>query len=102
MHNHTGTHLDTFSHVYRENSVYNNAPPPSPDNTVNGDAASVKFMVGRGVLLDVAKYKGQDPLPSGYWISLEDLKNTAKPKKGEKKKAKIFLGGPAGRRRGKG
>jgi hypothetical protein len=22
MHNHTGTHLDTFSHVYRENSVY--------------------------------------------------------------------------------
>src|SRR4029450_4946734 len=24
MHNHTGSHLDTFSHVYRENRVYKN------------------------------------------------------------------------------
>jgi hypothetical protein len=46
-------HLDTFSHVYRENSIYNNAPPPRPDGTVHGDAASVRSMVGRGVLLDM-------------------------------------------------
>jgi hypothetical protein len=57
MHNHTGTHLDTFAHVYRENKLYNNMPPPRPDGTVHGDAASVKYIVGRGVLLDVAKYK---------------------------------------------
>ena len=91
MHNHTGTHLDTFAHVYRENSLYNNAPPPRPDGTVHGDVASVKFMVGRGVLLDVAKYKGQDPLPSGYWISLEDLQNTAKAQKVEIQKGDILL-----------
>ena len=91
MHNHTGTHLDTFSHVYRENSMYNNAPPPRPDGTVHGDAASVKSMVGRGVLLDVAKYKGQDPLPSGYWITLEDLQNTAKAQKVEIQKGDILL-----------
>ena len=91
MHNHTGTHLDTFSHVYRENSVYNNAPPPSPGGTVHGDAASVKSIVGRGVLLDVAKYKGQDPLPSDYWISLEDLQNTAKAQKVEIQKGDIVL-----------
>src|SRR5262252_10304878 len=54
MHNHTGSHLDTFSHVYRENSIYNNAPPPRPDGTVHGDAASVKFMIERKILLDVA------------------------------------------------
>jgi len=91
MHNHTGTHLDTFSHVYRENSVYNNAPPPSPGGTVHGDAASVKSIVGRGVLLDVAKYKGQDPLPSDYWISLEDLQNSAKAQKVEIQKGDIVL-----------
>src|SRR5256714_7324222 len=91
MHTHTGSHLDTFSHVYRENSVYNNAPPPRPDGTVHGDAASVKSMVGRGVLLDVAKYKGTDPLPSGYWISLEDLQNTAKAQKVEIQKGDILL-----------
>jgi kynurenine formamidase len=91
MHNHTGTHLDTFSHVYRENSLYNNAPPPRADGTVHGDAASVKSIVGRGVLLDVAKYKGQDPLPGGYWISLEDLQNTAKAQKVEIQKGDILL-----------
>jgi kynurenine formamidase len=91
MHNHTGTHLDTFAHIYRENSLFNNAPPPRPDGTVHGDAASVKFIVGRGVLLDVAKYKGQDPLPSDYWISLDDLKNTAKAQNTEIQKGDILL-----------
>ena len=39
MHNHTGTHLDTFGHIYRENSLFNNMPPPKPSGTVQGDAA---------------------------------------------------------------
>lgn len=91
MHNHTGTHLDTFAHVYRENSLYNNAPPPRPDGTSHGDVASVQFMVGRGVLLDVAKYKGQDPLPVDYWITLDDLKNTAKAQNVEIQKGDILL-----------
>src|SRR6202045_2076858 len=78
MHNHTGSHLDTLGHIYRENSLYNNMPPPKALGTVQGDAASVIQMVGRGVLLDVARYKGTDPLPVDYWITAEDLQNTAK------------------------
>src|SRR5262245_18551296 len=50
MHTHTGSHLDTFAHIYRENSLFNNMPPPKPAGTEHGDAASVRFMVGRGVL----------------------------------------------------
>ncbi len=91
MHNHTGSHLDTFAHVYRENKLYNNMPAPRPDGTVHGDAASVKYIVGRGVLLDVAKYKGQDPLPSNYWISREDLQNTAKAQRVEIRQGDILL-----------
>src|ERR671931_1373887 len=91
MHNHTGSHLDTFAHVFRENTLYNNMPPPKPDGTVQGDAASVRYMVGRSVLLDVAKYKGTDPLPSGYWITLEDLKDTAKAQKAHIQKGHILL-----------
>lgn len=91
MHNHTGTHLDTFAHVYRENSLFNNAPPPRPDGTVHGDAASFKSMVGRGVMLDVARYKGQDPLPVGYWITVDDLKNTAKAQHVEIQQGDIVL-----------
>ena len=91
MHNHVGTHLDTFAHIYRENALFNNMPPPKPVGTVHGDAASVKFMVGRGVLLDVAKYKGVDPLPGNYWITLEDLQNTAKAQNVEIRKGDILL-----------
>jgi kynurenine formamidase len=91
MHNHVGTHLDTFAHIYRENSLFNNMPPPKPVGTVHGDAASVKFMVGRGVLLDVARYKGVDPLPRNYWITLEDLQNTAKTQNVEIRKGDILL-----------
>jgi kynurenine formamidase len=91
MHNHTGSHLDTFAHIYRENSLFNNMPPPKPAGTVHGDAASVKFMVGRGVLLDVARYKKSDPLPVDYWITLEDLQNTAKSQNVEIRKGDILL-----------
>ena len=63
MHNHTGTHLDTFSHVYRENSLYNNAPPPRPDGTVHGDAASVKSIVGRGVTARCCEVQGTGSTP---------------------------------------
>jgi kynurenine formamidase len=91
MHAHTGSHLDTFAHIYRENRLYNNMPAPQPVGTVHGDAASVKSIVGRGVLLDVAKYKGTDPLPSNYWITLEDLQNTAKAQKVDIQKGDILL-----------
>jgi len=91
MHNHTGSHLDTFAHIYRENALFNNMPPPKPAGTEHGDAVSVKFMVGRGVLLDVAKYKKSDPLPVDYWITLEDLQNTAKAQNVEIRKGDILL-----------
>jgi kynurenine formamidase len=35
-------------------------------------------MVGRGILLDVARYKGLDTLPDGYGITCADLDETAK------------------------
>src|SRR4029450_7046144 len=40
MHNHVGTHLDTFAHIYRENALINNMPPPTAGGTLHGDAAS--------------------------------------------------------------
>jgi len=91
MHNHTGSHLDTLGHIYRENALYNNLPPPKALGTAQGDAASVIQMVGRGVLLDVAGYKGSDPLPVDYWITAEDLQNTAKSQNVEIRKGDILL-----------
>jgi hypothetical protein len=92
MHNHTGTHLDTLGHIFRENALFNNIPPPKPAGTVQGDAASVIEMVERGVLLDVAGYKGSDSLPSDYWITVEDLQNTAKAQNVEIRKRRHLVG----------
>ena len=72
--------------------MYNNAPPPRPDGTVHGDAASVKSMVGRGVLLDVAKYKGQIPCPSGYWISSRRSPEYRQSAEGRDPKRRYFAG----------
>jgi len=91
MHNHTGTHLDTLGHIYRENALFNNMPPPKPLGTAHGDAASVLQMVGRGVLLDIAAYKGSDPLPGDYWITAEDLQGAAKAQNVEIRKGDILL-----------
>jgi len=38
-------------------------------------------MVGRGVLLDVARFKGVDSLDDGYGITNDDLHGTAKKQK---------------------
>ena len=48
MHNHTGSHLDTLGHIYHDNALFNNMPPPKALGTAHGDAASVIEMVGRG------------------------------------------------------
>ena len=60
MHNHMGTHLDTFAHVYRENALFNNMPPPKPVGTAHGDAASVQSMVGAASCLTL-RSKGRGP-----------------------------------------
>src|ERR1700730_6168760 len=91
MHNHTGSHLDTLGHIYRENALYNNLPAPKALGTAQGGAASVIPMVGSGVLLDGAAYKGTDPLPVDYWITTEDLQNTAKAQNVEIRKGDILL-----------
>ncbi len=40
------------------------------------DAVSIPPIVTRGVLIDVAGYKGLDALPGHYGITVEDVKNT--------------------------
>jgi hypothetical protein len=50
-----------------------------------------KKMVGRGVLLDISRYKGIDPLPDGFGITTEDLDGCAKAQKVEIKTGDFLL-----------
>jgi kynurenine formamidase len=74
------THWDSLGHIFLDDKMYNGHDARLVD--CNGLAklgiehARAK-MVGRGVLLDVARHKGVEYLEDGYGISNDELDRTA-------------------------
>jgi kynurenine formamidase len=76
-----GTQWDALGHVFNGEKMWNGYDARLVDSTgakKNGIEKTRDKMIGRGVLLDVARFKGGDFLADGYGISNEDLDNTAK------------------------
>ena len=76
-----GTQWDGLGHVFFDNYMYNGfdcREVSSAGAAKRGIEKTKNKMVGRGVLLDVARYKGLDTLPDGYGITCDDLDETAK------------------------
>lgn len=75
----SGTHLDALSHVWQGDELYNGHSA----NRVRSYGATrcgidkVGPIVGRGVLLDVARLKGLDVLGRGYQVTDVDLEQCA-------------------------
>lgn len=71
-----GTHWDSLGHVFYNESMYNGRSAALVDSSGvsrNGIEHTKARMVGRGVLLDVARHKGKDWLPDGEKITTADL-----------------------------
>lgn len=76
-----GTQWDGLGHVFYENSMWNGydcREVTSAGAQKCGIEKTKNKMVGRGVLLDVARFKGVDCLDDGYGITNKDLYDTAK------------------------
>ena len=78
------TQWDGIAHIFYDQKIYNGYST----NTVLGGGATrcgiellCDGVVGRGVLLDVARYKGVDMLPKGFVISADDLAGCASAQK---------------------
>jgi kynurenine formamidase len=74
------TQWDALSHVFLEDKMWNGYPADLVDSRGahrNGIEKFADKMVGRGVLLDVARYKGVEYLEDGHAISIDDLDKTA-------------------------
>ena len=74
------TQWDALCHIFLDDKMYNGFP--ATDVTVNGaknlGIENVRDkMVGRGVLLDIARWKGVDSLDDGYPITNDDLDRCA-------------------------
>ncbi|HMN29411.1 MAG TPA: cyclase family protein [Caldilineaceae bacterium] len=76
MHSHSGTHMDALCHVWYDNQLYNgyNATEHvTSAGTTRNAIDKVPHIVGRGLLLDVAGWKGVDHLQLGEVVTAADL-----------------------------
>ena len=75
------THWDSLNHVFIDGKMYNGHDARLVDSTggrVNGIENTKDRMVGRGILLDIARFRGVECLEDGYGISNADLDACAK------------------------
>src|SRR5262245_31327728 len=78
---HTGTHIDALCHQACGLKLYGDIPTDSVETSTGFTKLGVETvppLVGRGVLLDIASWKGQSPLPQRYSITADELKACAK------------------------
>ena len=89
-----GTQWDGLGHVFYENYMWNGydcREVTSAGAQKCGIEKTKNKMVGRGVFLDVARYKGVESLDDGYGITNDDLYNTAKKQKVELKRGDYVI-----------
>ena len=80
MHSHSGTHMDSLCHLWLDYQLYNGFD--AREHLTSRGAArnsidNVPAIVGRGVLLDIAGWKGVQHLALGETISAVDLDQCA-------------------------
>ena len=88
------THWDALGHVFYEDKCYNGHDAKLIDSrglSVLGIEHSSDKMNGRGVLLDIARFKGVEYLEDGYAISNDELDACAKAQKVEIREADFVL-----------
>lgn len=76
MYAHTGTHIDSLNHFGLNGKIYNgfSADKHLGDRGwIKTGAETIPPIVARGVIIDMARAKGVDVLPPGYFIEREDI-----------------------------
>ena len=77
----SATHWDSLGHIFYQDKMYNGHDARNVDSRgvhKLGIEHTRDRMVGRGVLLDVARFKGVESLDDGYGISNDELDAVAK------------------------
>jgi kynurenine formamidase len=80
MHSHSGTHMDALCHIWYDNQLYNGYSASehiTSTGATRNAIDNVPWIVGRGLLLDIAGWKGVDHLQLGEAITPADLDGCA-------------------------
>ncbi len=81
MYTHMGTHIDALNHFGLDGKIWNGFTPEEhlgDKGWKRTGAETIPPIVARGVLIDVASYKGSQVLSKNYRITAQDLKLTLK------------------------
>lgn len=94
MYTHSGTHLDALNHFGCHGVIYNNFDADEHRGSRHWDKCGVDVIppiISRGVLLDIAGYKGVDQLPHSYGVGPDDLQGAAEKQGTEIHKGDVVL-----------
>lgn len=94
MMEHSGTHIDALSHQACGLKLYGGVPVEEVETPAGFRKLGIETvppLLGRGVLLDVAGWKGQSPLPKKYGITADDLKACAAAQKVQVQPGDVLL-----------
>jgi kynurenine formamidase len=94
MMEHSGTHIDALCHQACGLTMYGGVPvagTETPAGFTSHGAEKIPPLVGRGVLLDVAGWKGMSLLPRKYGITGDDLDGCAKAQQSPVQKGDVLL-----------
>ena len=90
----SATHWDSLGHIFYEGKMYNGFDATLADSRgleKLGIEHAKNKLVGRGVLLDIARFKDQDYLEDGYGISNDDLNVCARAQNVEIKRGDFVI-----------
>src|SRR5207245_9616468 len=94
MMEHSGTHIDALCHQACDLKMYGGVSVDAvetPAGFTKLGIETVPPLLRRGVLLDIAGWKKQTPLPNHYSISAEEMKACAAAQKVEVRKGDVLL-----------
>ena len=94
MTEHSGTHLDALCHQANELRLFGGIATDTAETAAGFTQLGVETvppLLGRGVLLDVAAWKGSSTLPPAYAISADDLVGCAAAQRVEVHQGDVLL-----------
>lgn len=94
MMEHTGTHIDALCHQACGFTMFGDVAVEHVETSAGFTKLGVETvppLLGRGVLLDIAGWKGQTPLPPKYSITAEEMQACAKSQNVTVQKGDVLL-----------
>jgi kynurenine formamidase len=94
MMEHSGTHIDALCHQACDLKMFGDVPVDGTETPAGFSKHGVEMvppLMGRGVLLDIARCRGVDRLPAMYGITATDLQACAAGQGTEVRQGDVFL-----------